>query len=223
VVNLRAEGIEEGRIHLVGNTMIDALVAVERRLDPADALRRFGLEEKGYLLVTLHRPSLVDTPLLEDVLGELEEVARSLPVLFPMHPRTKARLSAAARPGRVMLVDALGYFDFLSLERTAAAVLTDSGGVQEETTYFGVPCFTLRDNTERPITVAIGTNTILGLNAKRIREIVPAMQRDREKSWGVPPLWDGHAAKRIAEIVRTSLRAEPASRSGVYRYGRLER
>jgi UDP-N-acetylglucosamine 2-epimerase (non-hydrolysing) len=223
VVNLRAEGIEEERIHLVGNTMIDALVAVERRLDPADALRRFGLEEKGYLLVTLHRPSLVDTPLLEDVLGELEEVARSLPVLFPMHPRTKARLSAAARPGRVMLVDALGYFDFLSLERTAAAVLTDSGGVQEETTYFGVPCFTLRDNTERPITVAIGTNTILGLNAKRIREIVPAMQRDREKSWGVPPLWDGHAAKRIAEIVRTSLRAEPASRSGVYRYGRLER
>jgi UDP-N-acetylglucosamine 2-epimerase (non-hydrolysing) len=198
VVNLRNEGIEEERIHLVGNTMIDSLVAVEPVVRAADAAARHGCERGGYLLVTLHRPSLVDTPLLEEVLLRLDRIAVELPVLFPVHPRTRKMLHGTGAT-RVRLLDPVPYLEFLSLEADAAAVLTDSGGVQEETTHLGVPCFTLRANTERPVTVRCGTNTVLGLDPDRIDDILPALGSPRPKVR--PPLWDGAAAERIADVL----------------------
>jgi UDP-N-acetylglucosamine 2-epimerase (non-hydrolysing) len=198
--NLRAEGIEDRRMWLVGNTMIDSLVAVEERFRAAQACRRLGVRPGGYVLVTLHRPALVDGPLLPAVVQELGSLARELPVVFPVHPRTRARLGAAEPPRGVALAEPLGYVDFLSLEADAAAVLTDSGGVQEETTYLGVPCFTLRDSTERPVTVRLGTNRLLGLDPAGIAGILPALETFRRPP-GPPPLWDGRAAERAATVV----------------------
>jgi UDP-N-acetylglucosamine 2-epimerase (non-hydrolysing) len=207
--NLRAEGIDDRRMHLVGNTMIDSLVAVEERFRAAQAAQRLGLEPGRYLLVTLHRPALVDGPLLVDVIGRLATIARELPVLFPVHPRTKARLADAQIPAGIRLVEPAGYLDFLSLQADAAGVLTDSGGVQEETTYLGVPCFTLRDNTERPVTIRLGTNRLLGLDPAAIDGILPALAQP-EAPAGPPPLWDGHAAKRVGTVVERLLGAAPA-------------
>jgi UDP-N-acetylglucosamine 2-epimerase (non-hydrolysing) len=198
VVNLRNEGIGEERIHLVGNTMIDSLVAVEPFIRAADAAARHGCERGRYLLVTLHRPSLVDTPLLEEVLLRLDRLAAELPVVFPVHPRTRKMLRATGAT-RVRLLEPVPYLEFLSLEADAAAVLTDSGGVQEETTHLGVPCFTLRANTERPVTVRCGTNTVLGLDPARIDDILPALESPRAALR--PPLWDGSAAERIADVL----------------------
>jgi UDP-N-acetylglucosamine 2-epimerase (non-hydrolysing) len=201
--NLRAEGVEESRMKFVGNTMIDTLVALEDRIHDRDAAAAAGVEPGSYLLVTLHRPALVDGPLLAEAMASLEAVGRDLPVVFPVHPRTRKMLDGADHPG-VSLTDPVGYLDVLSLESQAAAVLTDSGGIQEETTYLGVPCFTLRDNTERPVTIRAGTNTLLGLDPARIREI-PALLGARGAGGGEaapgPPLWDGHSAERVAEVV----------------------
>ena len=200
VENLRREGIAEERVHFVGNTMIDTLVSLEGRFRDADAAGRLGLDAGGYLLVTLHRPALVDGPLLEVAMDRLGEVARELPVVFPVHPRTRKMLGPADRPG-VEITEPVGYLDFLSLEASARAVLTDSGGIQEETTYLGIPCFTLRANTERPVTVRAGTNTVLGLDPERIAAI-PALLREGAGANGdPPPLWDGHAAERVADVV----------------------
>jgi UDP-N-acetylglucosamine 2-epimerase (non-hydrolysing) len=200
--NLAVEGVEEGRMRFVGNTMIDTLVALEDRFRERGATASLGVPPGSYLLVTLHRPSLVDGPLLAAAMDALADVGRELPVVFPVHPRTRKNLGDGWRePPGVMLVDPVGYLDFLSLEGEAAAVLTDSGGIQEETTFLGVPCFTLRDNTERPVTVRAGTNTLLGLDPERIREI-PSLLRGRAPSAdGAPPLWDGRAAERIADCL----------------------
>jgi len=201
--NLRAEGVADERMHLVGNTMIDTLVSLEARFRAAGAASRLGAEPGGYLLVTLHRPALVDGPLLGAAMERLAEVAERMPVVFPVHPRTRAmldRLGFGERPG-VILSDPVGYLDFLSLEADARAVLTDSGGIQEETTYLGVPCFTLRDNTERPVTLRAGTNTLLGLAPERIAEI-PALLEDGAGAGGErPALWDGRAAERVGDVV----------------------
>ncbi len=198
--NLRGEGVADERVHFVGNTMIDTLMALEQRFRARETARGFGREQGGYLLVTLHRPNLVDGPLLGEVIAQLEQVARELPVLFPVHPRTRKMLRAAGLDANIGLVDPVGYMDFLSLEADAAAVLTDSGGVQEETTYLGVPCFTLRDNTERPVTIAHGTNTLLGLRPERIAEI-PALLGAGRAPADPPPLWDGRAAQRITDVI----------------------
>jgi len=198
--NLRAEGLPEDRVHAVGNTMIDALVAAEPRFRAAGAARRMGMKPGGYLLVTLHRPALVDGALLGEVMERLAVVASQLPVLFPVHPRTRARLADVAPARSVRCVGPVSYIDFLSLEADAGAVLTDSGGVQEETTYLGVPCFTLRANTERPVTVRAGTNTLLGLDPARIAEI-PDLLSARGPAPSPPPGWDGRAAARIASVV----------------------
>jgi UDP-N-acetylglucosamine 2-epimerase (non-hydrolysing) len=182
--------------------MIDTLVALEDRIRERAAGASVGVESGTYLLVTLHRPALVDGPLLADAMGALEDVARAMPVVFPVHPRTRKMLDGAEYEG-VILTDPVGYLDFLSLESGAAAVLTDSGGIQEETTYLRVPCFTLRDNTERPVTIRAGTNMLLGLDPARIREI-PALLAARADSAGGeegPELWDGHAADRVADVV----------------------
>jgi UDP-N-acetylglucosamine 2-epimerase (non-hydrolysing) len=199
--NLRAEGIAPHRIHFVGNTMIDSLVAVEERFRALLLAERLGMPTGGYVLVTLHRPALVDGPLLEVVLDRLGELARELPVLFPVHPRTRKMMEDLEVPAHVTLIDPVGYLDFLSLEADAAAVLTDSGGVQEETTYLGIPCFTLRSTTERPITISAGTNVLLGLEPDRIVEIPTLLSSPRRTSSGPPPLWDGKAALRLVDAL----------------------
>jgi len=206
VANLRAEGIAEQRMSFVGNTMIDTLVALEDRFRVRDAARSLGVEPGSFVLVTLHRPALVDGPLLFEAMAALARVAVELPVVFPVHPRTRKMLGEVGHPG-VTLTEPVGYLDFLSLEADAAAVLTDSGGIQEETTYLGVPCFTLRDNTERPVTVRAGTNTLLGLRPERIAEI-PSLLASRAAARGGemedparPRFWDGRAAERVAEVL----------------------
>ena len=195
--NLTAEGVGAERFRFVGNTMIDTLVALEARFRARGAAASLGVEPGAYLLVTLHRPALVDGPLLAEAIDALAAVAERLPVVFPVHPRTRKMLGRR-RPDGIHLVDPVGYLDFLSLEADSAAVLTDSGGIQEETTYLGVPCFTLRDNTERPVTVRAGTNTLLGLAPERIREIPELLGRRRESAQA-PAKWDGRAAERIAD------------------------
>jgi UDP-N-acetylglucosamine 2-epimerase (non-hydrolysing) len=200
--NLLDEGAPEESILAVGNTMIDTLVAMLPRVEEANARAELGLEDGGYLLVTLHRPALTDGPLLAEAIGELRAVARGLPVVFPVHPRTRARIEAEQLDTRgIKLLDPLGYIEFMSLVGSAAALLTDSGGVQEETTFLGIPCFTLRENTERPITVTEGTNVLLGLEPRRIAA-VPELLADRGRR-PRPSLdgWDGAAAKRVVEVL----------------------
>ena len=184
--NLLREGRPEQSIHYVGNTMIDSLVAMRERIEP---------DRTGHLLVTLHRPALVDGPLLADAVRELNEL--ELPVVFPVHPRTRAAMEAQGLRVEGM-TEPIGYIEFMRLVAGAAAVLTDSGGIQEETTYLGVPCFTLRDNTERPITVELGTNVLLGLKPERIAEI-PSLIGARASE--IPPYWDGAAAERVADVL----------------------
>ena len=197
--NLRAEGVGDDGFRFVGNTMIDTLVALEDRIRARGAARAAGLEPGSYLLVTLHRPALVDGPLLMDAIDALERVAAELPVVFPVHPRTRKMLGD--REVAINLMDPVGYLDFLSLEADAAAVLTDSGGIQEETTYLGVPCFTLRDNTERPVTIRAGTNTLLGLAPARIAEIPELVAGVAGQRPQPPEKWDGHAAQRVADAL----------------------
>jgi UDP-N-acetylglucosamine 2-epimerase (non-hydrolysing) len=182
--------------------MIDTLVALEERFRVAGAAARLGVEPGSYALVTLHRPALVDGELLPETVERLAGLAREMPVVFPVHPRTRKMMEAVRsdHPG-LLLCEPLGYVDFLSLMANAAAVLTDSGGVQEETTYLGVPCFTLRANTERPVTIRAGTNILLGLDPSAISTIPARLAERSGERPEPPPLWDGKAAERIAEIV----------------------
>lgn len=200
--NLRAEGIPEERMHMVGNTMIDTLVALEERFRAAGAAARLGVEPGAYVLVTLHRPALVDGPLLAETVTQLAALAQQMPVVFPVHPRTRKMMESvdAEHPG-LLLSEPLGYLDFLSLLADAGAVLTDSGGIQEETTYLGISCFTLRANTERLVTIRAGTNTLLGLDPTAIATIPAALASRGTPPSNPPPLWDGHAAERIADVV----------------------
>jgi UDP-N-acetylglucosamine 2-epimerase (non-hydrolysing) len=201
--NLAAEGISPQRVHPVGNTMIDTLVAMRTRILDTRAAARRGLGPGSYLVVTLHRPALVDRPLLADAVAALDEVAEDMPVVFPIHPRTKAsmqRQGLSFNSTGMQLLDPLGYVEFLSLVQDAAGVLTDSGGMQEETTYLGIPCFTLRDNTERPVTCTLGTNVLLGLAPERIRE-VPELIAQAPTAADVPPGWDGAAAERVVDVL----------------------
>src|SRR5262245_16117299 len=203
VENLRVEGIADERMHFVGNTMIDTLLALEERFRALGAAARLGVEPGAFALVTLHRPALVDGPLLGETIAELERLSAEMPVVFPVHPRPRKRMEAerADEGSALMLTEPLGYLDFLSLMADAGAVLTDSGGIQEETTYLGVPCFTLRDNTERPVTVRAGTNTLLGLDPAAISKIPAALAEGGKTPPGPPPLWDGRAAERIADAI----------------------
>jgi UDP-N-acetylglucosamine 2-epimerase (non-hydrolysing) len=204
VENLRREGITEG-VHLVGNTMIDTLHA---HLDAARAERpwdRLELSPGSYALVTLHRPELVDDDeLLAATATGLIALHDSYPVVFPVHPRTRGRLErlglvSRLDAARVVVTAPLGYLSFLGLEAEARFVLTDSGGVQEETSALGVPCFTLRDTTERPVTVELGTNTVLGARADRIAEIPGLLTTPKTAS--EIPCWDGHAGERAAKVL----------------------
>jgi UDP-N-acetylglucosamine 2-epimerase (non-hydrolysing) len=199
--NLADEGVTPERISFVGNTMIDTLRANEDAAGALEAWREYALEPGGYVLVTLHRPGLVDDPdLLARTIAALEEVTQSLPVIFPVHPRTRRNLEGSTR---VLLTEPLPYRHFLSLEAKAAAVVTDSGGIQEETTVLQIPCFTLRDNTERPVTIDIGTNTLLGLDPERLRELPSLLEQPKRGE--IPPLWDGRAGERAGEAIETLL------------------
>jgi UDP-N-acetylglucosamine 2-epimerase (non-hydrolysing) len=215
--HLLAEGREERLIHYVGNTMIDTLVTMRERIDALDAPARHSLAKGEYLVVTLHRPALVDGPLLRVSAEALRAVAAQMPVVFPVHPRTRARLAAedptlADAPGLAML-EPVGYLEFLALIARAAGVLTDSGGIQEETTFLGVPCLTLRENTERPITESMGTNLLLGLAPERIREAPALLAQVRERPHRIPPLWDGHAAERIVDVLAGPVSRDQPSRT----------
>jgi UDP-N-acetylglucosamine 2-epimerase (non-hydrolysing) len=211
IENLTREGIDQG-VAFVGNTMIDALLD---HLDTARALRpweQMGVEPGSYALVTLHRPSLVDDDgALERTVGTLVKLADALPVIFPIHPRTRGRLESTGlgrilTESRVTITEPLSYLAFLGLEADARVVITDSGGVQEETSALGVPCFTLRSSTERPVTVELGTNTILGVEPERMANVVELLDRPKR---GVPiPLWDGSAGVRAARTIREFLEYE---------------
>jgi UDP-N-acetylglucosamine 2-epimerase (non-hydrolysing) len=199
--NLKREGVACERIFFVGNVMIDTLV---RLLPLADSqLRASALAswlDRDYILVTLHRPSNVDEPEhLRRIVGVLADLAREVPVVFPVHPRTRARIEQI--PSELHLVEPLGYLEFLALQSKAKLVITDSGGVQEETTYLGVPCLTARENTERPITVTCGTNILVGRDVERLRSEARAILGGNAKRGSVPELWDGRAAERIAQIL----------------------
>jgi UDP-N-acetylglucosamine 2-epimerase (non-hydrolysing) len=204
VVNLRAEGHPESRIHLVGNVMIDTLLANLERAKARPILDDMGLRSGGYGLVTLHRPANVDEQgALDGILDAFDQIARDLPLVFPAHPRVSAELRRRKVGGGIIVMPPSGYLDFIALQAGAAVVLTDSGGVQEETTALGVPCLTLRDNTERPITVGEGTNVVVGRDPRRIvavcREVLANPPVPRR-----PELWDGHAGGRIADVIASA-------------------
>ncbi len=210
--NLVREGVAPERIHPVGNTMIDTLVKMGPRIDALDMPGELGVVDGGYLVVTLHRPVLVDGPLLVEAFEALSSVAAQIPVLFPVHPRTRQgleRQGLRADPQRLRLLEPIGYLEFLSLVKRSAGVLTDSGGIQEETTFLRIPCFTLRANTERPITCSVGTNTLLGLDPGRIVEIPELLAASDTGGAGIPAGWDGEAAGRLVDVLARTLLAAP--------------
>jgi UDP-N-acetylglucosamine 2-epimerase (non-hydrolysing) len=201
--NLGREGIPAERVFFVGNVMIDTLLATRGRIEEARALENLQLEDRGYVVVTLHRPSNVDNPeVLAGLIGSLREVQQELPVIFPIHPRTRKALPPEVTSGMkgLRLLDPLGYLDFMKIVAHSRMVLTDSGGIQEETTVLGVPCLTLRNNTERPATVEEGTNTLVGQDPKQVilafRKALANPKRGR-----IPELWDGRAASRILDVL----------------------
>jgi len=206
--HLAREGIPPEKIHLVGNAMIDSLLEHLEAARRSDVLARLGLKPREYALLTLHRPSNVDDrEHLEPLLRAVGELAALKPVLFPAHPRTRKRMAELGidAPAGLRLMEPLGYLEFLALTDSAAAVLTDSGGLQEETTVLGVPCLTLRENTERPITIEQGTNLLVGLNPDRIVEEGRKALRGEGKRGRVPELWDGKAAARMAKVIEQAL------------------
>lgn len=214
--NLVREGVAADKVQFVGNVMIDTLLANrERAVAAAATLAEFGaaVPEQGFGVLTMHRPSNVDDPAtLRSLLELLVELSERLPLVFPLHPRTKARIDAAGLNGllenaRIMVTPPLGYLQLLGLMAEARLVLTDSGGIQEETTALGVPCITLRENTERPITVEAGTNTIVGRDPERIRAVFDDVMATGGKGGRIPDLWDGRAAERIADGILEWVRA----------------
>ena len=212
VDNLRREGVAESKIHLVGNVMIDTLLRHRERAEQSRALETLGLAGKSYAVLTLHRPSNVDDPVvLAKLLDVLEVVLADGPLVFPVHPRTRQKLAQFGLAARVAaqpdlrLVDPLGYLDFLKLMAHARVVLTDSGGIQEETTILAVPCLTLRENTERPVTVELGTNRLVGQQPDRILAAYREVMATRGATPRIPPLWDGRAAGRIVGVLRQAL------------------
>jgi UDP-N-acetylglucosamine 2-epimerase (non-hydrolysing) len=219
--NLLREGVPAERIVRVGNVMIDTLVRLKDRAQArwshlAQALGVPGavLPVGNYAVVTLHRPSNVDEPVrLSRLVETLAEISRDLPVIFPVHPRTRERLRAAgidAIGGNLYLTDPVGYLDFMALQRGAALVITDSGGIQEETTFLGVPCLTLRSNTERPVTTAVGTNRLIGGDMENLKLHVKRILRGDRPAGKCPPLWDGHAGERIASVLTKHSLSRPA-------------
>ncbi len=197
--NLEHEGVPAEKIYRVGNVMIDSLI----QLLPTALQRPKDNLPDRYALVTIHRPSNVDdSESLKSILESLLEVNEQLPVVFPVHPRTRQRIAEfGTNIKKLHLLEPLPYIEFLALQRSAAVVITDSGGIQEETTYLGVPCLTMRDNTERPVTVTLGTNVLVGRDRKKLISELARILEGKGKAGTIPPLWDGHAGDRIAEVL----------------------
>jgi UDP-N-acetylglucosamine 2-epimerase (non-hydrolysing) len=205
--NLTREGVHPDKVHFVGNVMIDTLLAHRERARATGIVGRLGLDPGGYGLMTLHRPSNVDdTAAFDRLMQGIQVVAGVVPIVFPVHPRTRPAVARSATAAaliagnRLRLVDPLGYLDFIGLMERARVVLTDSGGVQEETTILGVPCLTLRENTERPVTLTHGTNQLVGTDPAAIADAWSRTATISARNGG-PPLWDGRAAERIADIL----------------------
>lgn len=204
--NLRREGIAPAKVHLVGNIMIDTLVRIlplaESRFPALQ--EQYGLREFG--LVTMHRPSNVDDiSRLRPIVEALDRIGAQVPLIFPVHPRTRQKLNEHGLTiEHLQLIEPLPYIDFLALEQRAQLVITDSGGVQEETTYLGVPCLTVRENTERPVTVSVGTNLLVGFDLELLEKEARKIIAGQAKRGSVPPLWDGHTAERIAKVLTTA-------------------
>ncbi|MDQ3798168.1 MAG: UDP-N-acetylglucosamine 2-epimerase (non-hydrolyzing), partial [Acidobacteriota bacterium] len=203
--NLRREGIDEDKIKFVGNVMIDSLFYNLKKAETSRIREDLNLNDEDYAVLTLHRPSNVDEKeVFKGLLGALIKVGERLPVVFPVHPRTKARISEfgfaeKVEKSNIKLIEPLGYLDFMRLYSGARLVLTDSGGLQEETTALGIPCLTLRENTERPVTIELGTNNLVGTNPEKIKQTAFAILENNQdsKDKKIPPLWDGRAAERI--------------------------
>ncbi len=212
VTNLKREGVDGKKIFLVGNIMIDSLSGYREKAKRSAIMKKLGLSPRMFTLVTLHRPSNVDTKEgLEKVLEIFERLSRWTTIVFPVHPRTKKMLGQfgleqrAAALQKLTMLEPLGYLDFLNLMEHAQLVLTDSGGIQEETTYLGIPCLTMRENTERPITIEVGTNRLCGSDVSTVVEKSLEVFEGKAKRGSVPEFWDGRTAERIATIIRQQL------------------
>jgi UDP-N-acetylglucosamine 2-epimerase (non-hydrolysing) len=201
--NLRRSGVRDDQLFFVGNTMIDTLLANMERLELPSFWSGEGLERGRYFVATLHRPANVDNPAqLSALLRALAEGCRSLPVVFPVHPRTAKTLASVSLPANIRPVEPQAYLSFVYLMKHAKAVITDSGGVTEETTVMGVPCLTLRDSTERPETVTIGTNVLVGTDPTMLAPVLAQLFDGKWKTGAIPPLWDGRTGERIVDALR---------------------
>ncbi len=210
--NLRHEGVPESRIFFTGNVMIDSLVNYLPKIEQSDILSALGVKKQEYVLSTFHRPSNVDHPeRLKKILENMRRLAASFPVIFPIHPRTRTNMKhfgmEGILPENVILLDPIGYIDFLALTKDAALVLTDSGGIQEETTFMGVPCITVRNNTERPVTCDVGTNYLAGQDYTKAVDKAFEILNGNPKKGAIPELWDGKTAPRIVKIVAEHIKA----------------
>ncbi|ETZ04411.1 non-hydrolyzing UDP-N-acetylglucosamine 2-epimerase [Holospora undulata] len=196
--NLKKEGINPEHIYLVGNIMIDTYCMMKEKIEKSDAYKTFGLKKKEYIILTLHRPVNVDVKeTLESILNTVEQI--DLPIIFPVHPRTRKNLDVIhPLPQNITLCEPLGYVDFMSLVSNSSSVISDSGGIQEETTYLGIPCFTMRNTTERPITVTMGSNQLVSVD-----NLLEKIKHPQTGS--IPPLWDGKAAGRIKQVLKSAL------------------
>ncbi|MBW8034278.1 MAG: UDP-N-acetylglucosamine 2-epimerase (non-hydrolyzing) [Planctomycetes bacterium] len=207
--NLKNEGVEDSRVHFVGNVMIDTLIANREKAAASDILEKMELTEKGYAVITLHRPSNVDDmENFNEIITAFEEIEKDMKLVFPIHPRTRNNIKGTELGKRVeamknlILLDPVGYLDFLCLTSNAALVMTDSGGIQEETTILGVPCMTLRENTERPVTITEGTNRLVHIDTDDIlRNYNEIKEVNFDVSGKIPKFWDGKAAERIAKVL----------------------
>jgi UDP-N-acetylglucosamine 2-epimerase (non-hydrolysing) len=209
IENLKKEGIDPAKIHFVGNVMIDSLAYFLDKADGSSILQQLELEAQGYALVTLHRPSNVDDPEnFLKIISAFEEIQNHVPIIFPIHPRTEKNIKQFGMEEKVKslknlrLLSPVGYLDFMQLTKKCKFVMTDSGGIQEETTFLGIPCITLRENTERPITVEIGTNEIVGTDTQKIINLSEKLFSGNWKEGKIPELWDGHAAERIVDVLK---------------------
>ncbi len=208
--NLRDEGMGESKIHFVGNTMIDSLEANYELIEACTITKEMGLDPSGYIVGTFHRPSNVDEPeALKDLMASLSRLAKERKLIFPVHPRTRKNIERygldSQIPKGLIITEPLGYIEFLSLVRYAELVITDSGGIQEETTYMGVQCITVRKNTERPVTIDVGTNHLVGIQMEKVERTALDILGGTTKPGRIPELWDGKASKRIADIVMEGL------------------
>ena len=211
VDNLRNEGIDSDKVHFVGNVMIDTLMANKQKAQTSDVLQRLQLSAKAYTVITLHRPSNVDDMnKFSQIVTAFEEIEKEMKLVFPIHPRTRDNIKAGKLAARMkaitnlLLLEPIGYLDFLRLTSDAALVMTDSGGIQEETTILGVPCMTLRDNTERPVTITEGTNRLVHTTTEDILSNYRQIRSGNRAAAGTPKLWDGRAAERIATIIKNN-------------------